>query len=265
VTTVYLAASGDENDLSLQNLGQRPAVLVSYPQLSKWESTKTSGAFPHRSWALDSGAFMAWSRGAVISLENYIRDCARLQKTSSPPEKIFSLDVIGGPQAGVSLEAAAKQSLHNCEAMCRSGISAIPTFHFGEPEEFLRHILARYDSIALGGLFRVHKTRRTAWLHRCFELAWPRKIHGFALTSKPLLDRFPFHSVDSSNWRRGPHAWGLWCSFNFEVLRVPDKKISLRGEAEFYLRMERQLKDRWRKEMFMLEKIARKHELEAAP
>ena len=85
----------------------------------------------------------------------------------------------------------------------------MPVVHYPEDPVWLEKYLSRgHDMIGLGGL--VGKSSQEAckrWLDDCFDRICDShdrlpmvKIHGFGVTSIPLLSRYPFYSVDSKTW-----------------------------------------------------------------
>lgn len=144
---------------------------------------------------LDSGAFSAWSKGAVIDLPKY---CRFINDNSDIIGQASVLDVIGD----------AEGTFQNQLAMEKLGAKPLPCFHFGEDVKYLKHYIANYEYITIGGLVG-QKNRRNlvAWL----DYIWgdyltdasgrPRlKVHAFGVTSVPIIQRYPWWSVDSSSW-----------------------------------------------------------------
>ena len=189
---------------------RRPALLVSYFYLKTWNDIRATVRY--RDWVLDSGAFSAWNTHARIDLGRYTQDAKRLKATDPTLLEIFSLDVIGDWRA----------SARNCETMWSVGVKAIPTFHGGEPWDVLTALARDYPKIALGGVVGWKGETKFAWVGQCFARIWnpdrPVPVHGFGMTSKKMLLRYPLHSVDASTWEIGPWAYGKWASFNGQQL-----------------------------------------------
>ncbi len=229
-----------QNEINLKDY--QPALLVSYYYLEPF--LKNKARYSYRDWALDSGAFSAHNSGAEINLQDYI-ECCKQQKAEDPTlTDIFALDVIGDWKA----------SLHNTEEMWKRGVEAIPTFHYGEPWDYLKGIAKDYPKIALGGC--VGKRDKDKFAGQVFARVWPCKIHGFGFGSEKSILSIPFHSVDATNWEMGPCAYGRWASFGKignANISVRGSKQNLRAEVEYYLDLERRARDRWRKEMKILD------------
>lgn len=142
---------------------------------------------------IDSGAFSVFNRGATIDIQDYID---WIKKHGFYP--YANLDVIGGDW---------EASLANQHLMEEQGLKPIPCYHNGEPMDLLERYVQEYEYIALGGMqaISVNTQRRAEWLDTCFQVicdkeGYPRtKVHGFGMTSFPLIRRYPWYSVDSSS------------------------------------------------------------------
>lgn len=141
---------------------------------------------------IDSGAFTAFTRGSVIDLDTYIRFLIEHEAKT-----YASLDVIGDPAA----------TMNNADRMIEAGLNPVVAFHYGSDYKHLEIMLDKYDRIALGGLVPI--ATRTSRLFRhldlCFSIItkhrrWPIKVHGFGITQRRLMERYPFHSIDSTGW-----------------------------------------------------------------
>jgi hypothetical protein len=144
---------------------------------------------------LDSGAFTAFTKGAVIDPERYaeyIHDSAKVWTTCS------SLDAIGDPA----------KTYEYFKILRSMGCKVQPVFHCREDELWLRKYLDEgYDYIFLGGMV----PEQTNWLMNWLDGLWRNyltnkdgtarvKIHGFGLTDQRLIFRYPWYSVDSTSW-----------------------------------------------------------------
>lgn len=143
---------------------------------------------------LDSGAFSAHTQGVKIQIREY---CEYIRKNLDLFEVISVLDAIGDHN----------QTWRNQHTMEQFGIQALPCYHYGEPEEVLEYYATRYEYITIGGMVPISSPQLTIWLDRI----WGRyltnqdgtariRVHGFGLTSVPLMARYPWYSVDSSSW-----------------------------------------------------------------
>jgi hypothetical protein len=143
---------------------------------------------------LDSGAFSAWSKGVTIDIDEYI---AFIKQHKKYIDHYAVLDSIGDPET----------TLQNQEYMESKGLSPIPCFHYGENIKYLKSYIKKYEYIALGGMVPISTNDLFMWLddlytnYICDSSGMPKvKVHGFGLTSIPLLVRYPWYSVDSTSW-----------------------------------------------------------------
>lgn len=87
----------------------------------------------------------------------------------------------------------------------QNGLSPAPVFHIGSPEKYLERYVDNYDYIAIAGMSGNSKKDVFPMLDYLFkkyimdDKGKPRvKVHGLAATSLPLMQRYPWYSVDSS-------------------------------------------------------------------
>lgn len=149
---------------------------------------------------LDSGAFSAFSLGVEVNLPAYCRwilanlDIVRVEDGALMASV---LDGIGDPL----------KTYQNQLAMEELGVRPLPCFHYGEDERYLEWYLANYEYITIGGMVPISTPQLFHWLDRiwnkylCDGSGGARiKVHGFGLTSVPLMQQYPWYSVDSSSW-----------------------------------------------------------------
>lgn len=149
---------------------------------------------------LDSGAFSAFTQGAVIDIHEYI---SFIKKYARFIDVYANLDVIGDPVA----------TKKNQEIMEKAGLKPLPCFHYGEEVKYLREYIKSNEYIALGGMASsksgavLSNDQRQQWLDEIFSKyicdseGLPKvKVHGFGLTSLKLMLRYPWYSVDSTSW-----------------------------------------------------------------
>jgi hypothetical protein len=238
VTVVYLSwCSPGTLTLERHADGEAVDLLVAYPFLREFE--KVRGRFNIRSWCLDSGAFTVWQGGGKIELADYM---AVARDTDAC--EVFGLDVVGDPEA----------TRRNLEVMWEAGIKAIPTFHYGSPPEALDWCARHADKIALGGSVDTTDERRVAWAVACLGRVWPKKVHGFSLSSWRALKAGPFHSVDASSWTFAPAQYGAWAGFTGKQM-----PMRTRGVRDFWIEVQEHQKRarwaewRWRRELAALD------------
>lgn len=231
-----------------------PALLVSFFYIKGWLNNQDRYAY--RDWALDSGAFSAKASGNPINLNEFTECCLRLMETDKTLTDIFALDVIPPENATpVERARAAEQGVKNTEKMWAQGVPAIPCFHYGEPWEVLLHLAKTYPKIALGGTVGQKVAPRDRWIAQCFARVWPKPIHGFGFVNEKTVMSFPFHSIDATSWETGPCRFGYWRGMGVHraMISVRGNDQNLRGEVEYYLDLEDRARQRWKKEMKLLE------------
>lgn len=157
---------------------------------------------------LDSGAYSAWSRGAVIDLDEYMEF---IRANIEYIDVYANLDCLAGspgrPTTPAEREAAAAESWRNYLYMKDHGLDPIPVYHIGEDVKWLEKMLAFGCSyIGLGGLVGVPSAQRRQWLDGVFDRITDEKgapivkTHGFGMTAVELIFRYPWYSVDSTTW-----------------------------------------------------------------
>jgi hypothetical protein len=219
-----------------------PAVLVSYAFINRWFWAERH-LYRYRNWVLDSGAFSAAYSGTPVDLQAYIAFAKEAMAVDPLLVEVYALDVIGDWRA----------SRKNAEAMWAAGVPAIPCFHMGSPWPELLSLAADYPKIAVGDVARATIGVKRAWLAQCFARVWPKRIHGFGMATAATVLKFPFHSVDASNWSFQPAAFGLWKMYgqlplSSSALRHLDG--GLRSQVDWHLKLEREARGRWAMIMF---------------
>ncbi len=163
-------------------------------------SGETRGTLP-RETMIDSGAFVVWKRGRIVSIKNY----ADFLQTA-PWAKHVSLDVIAGKpgQRTTSeyFEAAASEGWSNFEYFQARGLNTIPVYHYGERIEWLYKMLAETDGIV--GIAASSIAIQSACL-RWYEQVWHAvgnynpKFHLFGDITNSAIRNFDWYSVDGSS------------------------------------------------------------------
>lgn len=143
---------------------------------------------------LDSGAFSAFTQGVEVDIGKY---CDYIHRNADIIEVASVLDAIGD----------AEGTWRNQEEMERRGTRPLPCFHYGEPTEVLDYYVSKYEYITIGGMVPISTPQLILWLDRLWAEhltnadGTPKiRVHGFGLTSLPLMFRYPWYSVDSSTW-----------------------------------------------------------------
>lgn len=168
--------------------------LLSYHYYRKTDLDKLAEASgtPDMTFLADSGAFSAFHAGAQVTVEDYVAWCKRWEHRL---HAVAALDVLGN----------AKASIRNTQKMRDLGVTPLPVFHLGEPMSVLEQYLGECDYMAIGGMVKASVTMRDRrlwkYLATIHQMAGDAevKLHGFGLSSWPVIRRFPWYSVDSSS------------------------------------------------------------------
>lgn len=174
---------------------------------------------------LDSGAFSAYTLGVKLSVAEY---CEYIQRNHDILRKedgvvmASVLDGIGDPL----------QTYRNQLEMEMRGSRPLPCFHAGEDERYLEWYVQNYEYITLGGMVGSSTKALCVWLDRIWDKylvdgsGRPRlKVHGFGITSIPIMERYPWYSVDSSSWIQSA-AFGSVITPEWGPLSVSEKSPS---------------------------------------
>ncbi len=168
---------------------------------------------------LDSGAFTLWTRAAKWAQENkkgkwdfyetdeffeYMDAYATFVKKHHKAIDFY---------ANVDAIPNGKITWRNQRYLERKhGLNPVPVVHLA-PDSLMwlrRYIDKGYEFIGLGGLAgKASRESRRRWLDRCFSCVCDNpkrlpcvKLHGFGVTSFPLVTRYPWWSVDSVTWAK---------------------------------------------------------------
>ncbi len=143
---------------------------------------------------VDSGAFSAWRRGSRIDIQEYI---SFLKKHEDVIDIYANLDVIGDPVA----------TWENQMIMESAGLEPLPCYHYGEDVKWLKMYIKNYQYIGIRGTVPIQKRALSAWLDSVFDqyltdsTGMPTvKTHGYGVSSLPMMQRYPWYSVDSIVW-----------------------------------------------------------------
>lgn len=244
MTTFYLGLPGEDRPAIWRALkGTRLGGFVSYITLEA--NLELARSMPY--WALDSGAFSAFTQGTTIDLHKFADDVKALLASPAPPREVYSLDVIGDWRA----------SLRNYAALERLGVRAIPTWHLGDPESMLLDLARGYPKIAIGGIAKLAGPKRVRFLQQVFERIWPARVHGFGVMSEAAVMAVPFHSVDAISWSSA-FRWGFWKHYGQKegyiyLYGIPGDKVDLGVECRAYERLASKVAGKWADELARLE------------
>lgn len=174
---------------------------------------------------LDSGAFSAFTLGVEIDLPtycNYIKQNMDILRIEDGAVMASVLDGIGDPQ----------KTYENQLAMEALGAKPLPCFHYGEDPGYLDWYIKNYDYITIGGMVGKPVKTLITWLDRMWEHhmtdgsgAARLKVHAFGITSQTIMERYPWHSCDSSSWIQAA-SFGSIVEPDHGPLSISDKSPS---------------------------------------
>lgn len=212
-----------------------PHILESYHYVHKpafVDAMRNTGAQVF----LDSGAFSAYTLGVTLDIGaycNYIKSNIDIIRKEDGVVMASVLDGIGDPL----------QTWRNQLEMERQGAKPLPCFHFGEDTRYLDWYVERYDYITIGGMVGKTSAQLAKWLDRIWEKhlidgsGRPRlKVHAFGITAVPIMERYPWYSVDSSSWVQST-AFGTIVHPKWGPLRVSDKSPSIHDAGQHIFNM----------------------------
>jgi hypothetical protein len=244
MTDIFFAYNSAAEDTFLSRNWSTPlCILTAFPYLRAWE--RVAGIAKVRRLMLDSGAYSAWNSGLTIDINELIEAILK-----GSWDLAVTLDVIGDPHA----------SLKNALQMKAAGCHAMPVFHVGEPWEILDEYCKEFDIVGLSCRFGEPLSESYKFTEDCFRRQWPKQFHSFGWVSKDILTRYPFSTADTASWVRQPRQFGTSRLLgeinanrrNSQKLSIRGSykaKVSLEGEIQYYLKLQRFLKFRWRKEL----------------
>lgn len=236
MSTIYLAFSpGGEASYTYPKLdweSMKINMLVSFHYLKDYRK-RQKDIRPNLTM-LDSGAFSAWNSGTTINLEDLT-----IESLTGHWDESVALDVVGDET----------QSRNNANYMREANCNVIPVFHIGESWNLLEYYCTFFKKVGLSCRFGEPRTESKNWLQDCFKKHWPFPFHSFGWVDRKILTEFPFHSADTSTWSTKPCVYGSWRAFP-GTSRVSVKgMMTVEAEVRYWLKFERFLKCRWKKEL----------------
>jgi len=216
----YLKLTEHEQSL-VRNL---PNILESYHYVDKQKYVDEMRADNAKVF-LDSGAFSAFTLGVEIDLPtycDYIKRNGDIIRVEDGAVMASVLDGIGDPL----------QTYRNQMSMQELGVRPLPCFHYGEDNRYLEYYVKNYDYITLGGMVGKSSDVLIRWLDKLWDeyltdsSGKPRlKVHAFGITAIPVMQRYPWYSVDSSSWIQSA-AFGSIVTPKYGPISVSSKSPS---------------------------------------
>lgn len=182
---------------------------------NRWIEHKKSNPQTANKLFIDSSAYSAHTRGAVVDVDDYIE---YLNSNVGMFDAIAQVDKIPGefqkPKTFEQLTTAPKESWDNYLYMRERVIdvdSLLPIFHMGEDFKWLQNMLdATFEGdkhIPYIGISPANDSTtkfKDRWLEKVFRIIRESnnpnvKTHAFGMTVLSQLERHPFYSADSTS------------------------------------------------------------------
>jgi len=178
---------------------------------------------------LDSGAFSAFTKGVKVDLPAY---CDYIKRNPDIIETVDG-DLLASVLDGIGDPLKTWQNQQHMESL---GVRPLPCFHYGEDERYLEMYVKNYEYITIGGMVPISTPQLYLWLDRIWDKYLTDgagnpliKVHGFGLTTVPLMTRYPWYSVDSSSWVQIARTGGVMLPRGKVVSvshRSPSRKVA---------------------------------------
>ena len=253
------------NEFEQEVVDNTPDILESYHYVNKQTFVDKMRMDQARVF-VDSGAFSAYTLGVTIPIEDY---CTYIQVNEDIIRRedgilmASVLDGIGDPLL----------TYQNQLRMEELGVRALPCFHAGEDTRYLDWYIENYEYITLGGMVGSSTKQLIIWLDRMWNnhildsAGNPKvKVHGFGITSIPIMERYPWTSCDSSSWIQSA-SFGSIITPDNGALSVSDKSPSRHDLGQHVTTMTQEegayLNDLIESQGFSLEKLAKVYESRA--
>jgi hypothetical protein len=192
-------------------------LLSSYenPRATEETAEALKVNYPGQAFLLDSGAFSAWNSSRVINLNEYINFAGEFIARHSDRIShihVVNLDVIPGEQGRIptrkEVEEAARLGWENMIRMEKAGLTPLHIFHQGEDFKWLERLSERHRYIGISPSNDSSLKNKKLWMDAVYARIRAKNMtHGFAVTSRLLMERFPWFSVDSTSWM-APQIYG---------------------------------------------------------
>jgi len=177
---------------------------------------------------LDSGAFSAFSLGATIHLEEYAEF---IKEHQDMIEMASVLDAIGDPVG----------TYHNQNKLESMGAEVLPCFHYGEPLDLCEYYVKNYPYMTIGGMVPIPNNKLEVWLDEVWDKVLTDKdgyargrVHGFGLTARKLMLKYPWYSVDSSSWVQAGANGSIILPEISQAISISERSPSARDFSRHY-------------------------------
>lgn len=242
---IFFAGADDaENYRNILLEAGATCKLESYWSLKTKKSLSAPSAFEH--YLLDSGGFVARNKGIEINVKNYARFIDNNNITLA-----FNLDT--------NVDSVTLGNQTFLEDNTKAYI--LPIYHgsdyFGGDRDLLTYYLDQgYPYIALGGIAgvpNINWEKQLEFYSYVFRHTEDKiAVHGLGITSKRILEMYPWYSVDSTSWL-AMARYGRGSAFGIDerVSTYYAKKVhylvTTSIETEWWINLEQYLTKLWQK------------------
>ena len=185
--------------------------------ISNWQNYKHSRRTQYKgNIFIDSGAFSVHTKGIELDVDEYIN---YINSIDDDIHIFAQVDKIPGEfgkeKTKEQILEAPKLSWDNYLYMKEKVVSRdklLPIFHQGEDFKWLHNMLeythedgSHIDYIGISPANDKSSKEKEIFIHKCFNIIKKSsnpsvKTHAFGMTSKWILERYPFTSADSTSW-----------------------------------------------------------------
>lgn len=223
--------AGSQNNLAEQYLMDVGCNrLLSYwndkSLITKWVDFKKQHPNCTNKLFIDCGAYTAYTTGAVINIDTYLN---YINNIIDYVDIVASLDVINRDDCSDTDKKTYENYLYLKEHI-KNKHKLLPTYHQGDNPIYLLKYLedTDIDYMALGGLVGSNKKDLCNFFDNCYRIIQEHrpdmKVHAFGMTSKFVLQQYPFHSADSTGWIMTAANGCIMSPWG--ILNVSDKQTS---------------------------------------
>lgn len=194
-------------------------------------------------YLLDSGGYSARKHGIDINVEDYAR-----YLNNYKIKVAFNLDFKDN-----------EKSLRNQKYLeTHTNTYILPVYHGTEWEDkkwdgLLEYYIENYPYIALGGMAGRENTKENMprFLNYVFSRTRDKvRVHGLGMTTKSMLQRYPFYTVDSTSWMSA----ALFANSNVhgnEYMKANAKSrhftLNTMEEIPYWFNLEKEITNLWEK------------------
>lgn len=196
-------SGGDESHLALRRRHAFVSFIASSRAYAELVATLT------QSFALDNGAFSAWTAGTPLDIDGFMKWAAHWMRHPGCDWAVIP-DVIDGDEA-------ANDAL--LTLVPTGSASWVPVWHLHESLDRLERLVNEWPRVALGSSGQYAEVGDPSWWGRmadamsvaCDDDGYPLcKLHGLRMLAPTVFSHIPLASADSTNVGRNIGIDGRW-------------------------------------------------------